>query len=34
MSEGRLTAEIPRAQATQEAVMQAAVPQTRQEAAE
>jgi rhamnose transport system ATP-binding protein len=34
MSEGRLTAEIPRAQATQEAIMQAAVPQARQEAAE
>jgi rhamnose transport system ATP-binding protein len=29
MSEGRLTANIPRAEATQESVMSAAVPRTR-----
>ena len=34
MSEGRLTAEIPRAEATQERVMSAAVPQARLEAAQ
>ena len=33
MSEGRLTADLSRAEATQEAIMQAAVPQTRGEAA-
>jgi rhamnose transport system ATP-binding protein len=33
MSEGRLTANIPRAEATQESIMQAAVPQTREVAA-
>jgi rhamnose transport system ATP-binding protein len=33
MSEGRLTADIPRAEATQEAIMHAAVPRTSQEAA-
>jgi rhamnose transport system ATP-binding protein len=33
MSEGRLTADIPRAEATQETIMQAAVPRTAQEAA-
>ncbi|MEQ1768685.1 MAG: ATP-binding cassette domain-containing protein, partial [Devosia sp.] len=33
MSEGRLTADIPRAQATQESIMNAAVPQTRERAA-
>ena len=29
MSEGRLTADLPRSEATQEAIMQAAVPQQR-----
>jgi len=33
MAEGRLTAEIPRAEATQEKVMQAAVPRIQQQAA-
>jgi rhamnose transport system ATP-binding protein len=33
MSEGRLTADIPRAEATQEAIMHAAVPRSAQEAA-
>jgi rhamnose transport system ATP-binding protein len=33
MAEGRITAEIPRAQATQETIMQAAVPRTRNEVA-
>ena len=33
MSEGRLTADIPRAQATQESIMQAAVPQAQERAA-
>jgi rhamnose transport system ATP-binding protein len=33
MSEGRLTANIPRAEATQEAIMRAAVPQVREVAA-
>ncbi|MEQ1899197.1 MAG: sugar ABC transporter ATP-binding protein [Devosia sp.] len=33
MSEGRLTADIPRAEATQERIMSAAVPQTRERAA-
>jgi rhamnose transport system ATP-binding protein len=33
MSEGRLTADLPRAAATQETIMQAAVPQTREVAA-
>ena len=33
MSEGRLTANIPRAEATQEAIMTAAVPRSKKEAA-
>ncbi|MEO5806331.1 sugar ABC transporter ATP-binding protein [Devosia sp.] len=33
MAEGRLTADIPRAEATQETIMSAAVPRTRSEAA-
>ena len=33
MSEGRLTADIPRAEATQEAIMHAAVPRTAREVA-
>ena len=33
MSEGRLTGNIPRAEATQESIMQAAVPQRREQAA-
>jgi len=33
MSEGRLTADLPRAEATQEAIMKAAVPQVREVAA-